>query len=589
MGSSKNYFVNSLIKGYEDTRHDGSKVKLKPMTVLVITSRRSKVDELLTEDDLPADGKVGKWDDFHKIYDDEFQTVEPTGKYIRIEVEQGLACTIFQRSAVCTNAFIEKYLQYRYRPLDTTTHLWELFDLIVIDEAHSLVLDASYQSAPFYVIELINEFCARHKAAADDPEKHKAPRCGNLLLMTGSVEPMKTLPLPMEPHIIDRMEQCINVRPQNIHFLSTDEAHAQLIQQLKKGEKAVYFTNHTPDAEDFLDGTDIDPAKVAVSFSKKEKRDKLAKDNPEAFARMVSVEASVANNKLLPKDIHLWLTTSRNKEGINIENVDIKHLYVESHIQSDIIQMAGRIRKGVEHMYVIIDAQDNHASEWKYLAEFSRTYLATSVNANGSIDDACNAMLEDICLYNDYTGLFNQKDAKVTAYDKKNGCKDVCDCIDYFHEDKPYVRYSYLDNVFRYYHLREVSKRLQAMELRVFRRAADETGTLERLFKRWFPASTVHPYVPSEEMKNAAALEYLTGMGIFKRGRLFTREEHGAMIVRLNEIYGTTLTSLNSLIKKCVPYKLEQVSRNSGTTCYGLYRCVPNPKAQAREPAISAA
>ena len=90
VGSGKNFFVNQLIKGYEDTRHDGSKVKLKPMTVLVITSRRSKVDELLTEDDLPADGKVGKWDDFHQIYDDEFQTVEPPGKYIRNEVEQAL-------------------------------------------------------------------------------------------------------------------------------------------------------------------------------------------------------------------------------------------------------------------------------------------------------------------------------------------------------------------------------------------------------------------------------------------------------------------------------------------------------------------
>lgn len=60
-------------------------------------------------------------------------------------------------------------MQYRYRPLDATTHLWELFDLIVIDEAHSLVLDASYQSAPFYVMELINEFCARHKAKCKEP------------------------------------------------------------------------------------------------------------------------------------------------------------------------------------------------------------------------------------------------------------------------------------------------------------------------------------------------------------------------------------------------------------------------------------
>ena len=52
------------------------------------------------------------------------------------------------------------------------------------------------------------------------------------------------------------------------------------------------------------------------------------------------------------------------------------------------------------------------------------------------------------------------------------------------------------------------------------------------------------------------------------------------MIVRLNEIYGTKLTSLNSLIKKCVPFKLKQVSRNSGTTCYGLYRFVPIPNTQ---------
>lgn len=578
VGSGKNFFVNQLIKGYEDTRHDGSKVKLKPMTVLVITSRRSKVDELLTEDDLPADGKVGRWDDYHQIYDDEFQSVEPTGKYIRIEDEHGLGCTVFQRSVVCTNAFIERYMQYRYRPLDATTHLWELFDLIVIDEAHSLVLDASYQSAPFYVMELINEFCARHKAAAADPKQHTAPHCNNLLLMTGSEEAMKKLSLPMEPHIIDRMEQCVNVRPKNIHFMTAEEAHAQLIQQLKNGEKAVYFTNHTPDAEEFLHGTDIDPAKVAVSFSKKEKRDKMAKDDPEAFNRMVRVEASVASDKLLPKDIHLWLTTSRNKEGINIENEDIAHLYVESHIQSDIIQMAGRIRKGVEHMYVIIDSQDNHNLEWRYLSEFSRTYLATSVNSAGSIDDACNAMLEDLCIRNSYNDLFNRKDAKVTAYQKK-GCKDVRDCIDYFHNTFPPVRYSYIDNVFRYYKMRDISLHLQNTELKVFRNAADESGKLEKLFQRWFPTSTVHPYVPSEEAKNQAALEYLTNMGIFKRGRQFNQVEYDSMVQHLNLIYGTQLKRLADLMKKSVPYTLKRVGGDSHKACYNLYRCVPNAHA----------
>ena len=606
VGSGKNYFVNQLIKGYEERLPDDTVKKHDPILVLVITSRRSKVDELLapkrkegeeaeeseeflTEEDLPADDKVGKWDNYHRIYNDEFERVEKTGKYIRFENEYGLGCTVFQRSVVCTNAFIERYMQYRYRPLDATTHLWELFDLIVIDEAHSLVLDASYQSAPFYVMELINEFCARHKAAANDPEKHPAPRCGNILLMTGSVKPMKKRSLPMEPHVIDRMEQCVNVRPKNIHFISADEAHAQLIQQLKAGEKAVYFSNHTPNAKKFLEKTDVDPAIVAVSFSDKEKRDKLAKDDPEAFARMVRVEAEIANDKTLPKDIHLWLTTSRNKEGINIENADIAHLYVESHIQSDIIQMAGRIRKGVEHMYVIIDAQDNHASEWKYLAEFSRTHLVTSINSAGSIDDACNAMLEDICIRHDFTGLFNQRNAKVTAYDKQKGCKDVRDCIDFFHDIFPHARYSYIDNVFRYYHMREVSKRLQATELRVFKRAVEESGKLEKLFRRWFPTSTVHPYVPSEDAQYQAAIEYLLSMGIFEPRRRFTQEEHDEMVRHLNRIYGTTLTSLTSLMKKCVPYMLDRVGGTKGSNCYGQYRCVRNPKATVKEPVLPAA
>ncbi len=190
VGSGKNHFINQLITGHTDKRHDGTEAHLDPMLVLIITSRRSKVNELLTDADLPIDGKIGKWDYYHQVYDPSFPAIEFTGKYLSLEDDQGTH-KVFQRSVACTNAFIDKYFQYRYHPQDITTHLWELFDLIVVDEAHSLVTDASYQSAPFHVNELIREFCARHKAAEEDPEHHKAPRCKNLLLMTGSVTPMK--------------------------------------------------------------------------------------------------------------------------------------------------------------------------------------------------------------------------------------------------------------------------------------------------------------------------------------------------------------------------------------------------------------
>lgn len=590
VGSGKNFFVNSLIKGRTDKRHDGTKAQLEPMTVLVITSRRSKVDELLTEDDLPADGKVGLWDDYHMTYDEEFEKVEITGKYIRLENEWGLPCTVFQRSVVCTNAFIEKYMQYRYKPRDCTTPLWDLFDLIVIDEAHALVTDTSYQSAPFYVIELINEYLRRHKAAEDDPEHNKAPLCKNLLMMTGSVAPMKKLSLLAEPHVIDRMEECINVRPKNIHFMSMEDARKQLVKQVENGEKVVYFCNHTPNIADFIEDTAIDPAKVALSFSKKEARDRLAKDAPQVFARMERVEKAIADDHLIPDDILLWLTTSRNKEGINIENKDIHHLYVENHIQSDIIQMAGRIREGVEHMYVIVDSQDNHSPEWTGEADFCHRQLAATTSSDNSSLDACNRHLKLLCTRNSITNLFNTRDAQVAVYDKKKGYPVLQDYINYVHDTFPYVRYSYIDNVFRFYKMRETSCLYQGRMLHRFKNAVKEAPEkLQRVFQSWFPTSTVHPYIPSEEAQYQAALNYLLSVGIFEPGRRFTQEEHNEMVCRLNQIYGTQLTSLTSLMKKCVPYMLKQVSRNSGTTCYAQYRCVRNPKATVQEPVLPVA
>lgn len=574
VGSGKNHFINQLIAGYEDTLHDGTKVKLDPLYVLVITSRRSKVNELLTEEDLPIDDKIGKWTWDRQIFDPTFPSVEHTGKHIRLEGPLGVR-DFFQRSVACTNAFIERYMQYVYHPQDITSHLWEVFDLIVIDEAHSLVTDASYQTAPFHVNQLISEFVERHEAAKEDPEHHKAPRCGNMLLMTGSKAPMKKFTFPGKPHVIDLMEECINVIPQNIHFITSADAKAQLIKQLKNGEKAVYFSNHTPKIEEFLEGTSVDPATVAVSFSKQEGRDKLAKDDPAAYERMVRVETSVAEDNRVPSDIHLWLTTSRNKEGINILNNDIDHLYVESHIQSDIIQMAGRIRSGVQNMYVVIDSQDNHSPEWPNLAYFCNRHLATSTSSSGSIFDACNECLEDLCIRHGIEGMFNMKDAERTAYGRDTTCRVITDCIDYFHETFPYVRYSYLDNVFRFYQLRKISRQLQATELRLFKNAVTESEQLEALFRMWFPDSIVHPYVPSEEVRRQEAIAYLNEQGVLDVRNRFDQAACTAIRNELNRIYSTNLTSLNPLLKRCAPFKMKRVSNNPSNPAYNLYRAVP--------------
>ena len=565
VGSGKNHFINQLIAGHTDKRHDGTEVKLDPMYVLLITSRRSKVNELLTEDDLPLDDKVGKWNWFRqRISIPSYIPITHTDKQITLESQYGKQ-PYYPRSFACTNAFIERYLQYVYHPQDIKTHLWELFDLIVVDESHSLVADASYQSAPFYVDDLIREFCTRHKAAKEDPEHHKAPRCKNLLMMTGSVAPMREYPFPVEPHVINRMDECINVIPANIHFITSAEAKAQLNNQMQHGEKAVYFSNHTSQLDTFLKGTTIDPSAVALSFSKEEGREKLAKDAPDSVKRMEQVEESIAKDNLIPDDIHLWLTTSRNKEGINILNEDIEHLYVESHIQSDIIQMAGRIRCGVKHMYIIVDSQDHYFSSWQ-----DEPYLYRN-ESSGSVIDGYNNFLKNF--YGNVGTKPPFANTEPFAFDTERTCERVAAYVEHVHE-RAYVRYSYFDNAFHFYNLRDLSICLQTQEHNMFKRAMQAPGHIEAVFQEWFPDSVVHLYISIEEARKQKAAEYLHKLGITHATKRFTCDECTAIRNELNRIYNEDLTSLNSLLKKCLPLKMKRISNDKSNAGYNLYHAV---------------
>ena len=347
---------------------------------------------------------------------------------------------------------------------------------------------------------------------------------------------------------------------------------------MEAGEKVIYFCNHTPSIADFIEDTAIDPSKVAVSFSKKETRDRLAKDSPQIFARMERVEKAIADDHLIPDDILLWLTTSRNKEGINIENKDIHHLYVENHIQSDIIQMAGRIREGVEHMYVIVDSQDNHSPEWKGEADFCHQQMAAIAPSDNSSHDACNRHLKLLCTRNSITDLFDTRSAKTTVYDKKKGFLVLQDYINYVHDTFPYVRYNYIDNMFRFYKMRETSRKYQGRMLNRFKEAVkEEPEKLQTGFQRWFPTSTVHPYVPSEEARKQNAWAYLNSTQLAGTGKRFGDTQRQTMVCDFNAILGTDLKSLSSLLGKFSPYEVKRVSNTPSNKDYSTFYLKQRP------------
>ena len=64
-------------------------------------------------------------------------------------------------------------------------------------------------------------------------------------------------------------------------------------------------------------------------------------------------------NERIPDDIRLFITTSKNKEGINILNTDIGYVVSEAIDKSSLVQMAGRIRHGLFRLIVLYDVEQN--------------------------------------------------------------------------------------------------------------------------------------------------------------------------------------------------------------------------------------
>ena len=60
-----------------------------------------------------------------------------------------------QKKVVVTNAGIENFIKKKYNADDEKTYIWNFFDLIILDEAHSLATDATFTDSPFHVRDFL--------------------------------------------------------------------------------------------------------------------------------------------------------------------------------------------------------------------------------------------------------------------------------------------------------------------------------------------------------------------------------------------------------------------------------------------------
>lgn len=588
VGSGKNKFINRFVNG--DPEYN-----IPKMIVLVITSRRSKVDELHADEEAEYASCVGKWGNMtSEVYDE--GDIERFQDHLRtIHWEWG-EHAVYQKSVACTNAFIESYIKNVYDPTDPGTHIWNLFDMIVVDEFHALVMDAGYQPSPFYVNSLIWEIAYRHQRAdekeaghIDDPDDTIfRPLCKHLVLMTGTPDTVRKYPVPyMEPHILDMMETCVNVAPKNIWFLDMKQAREQLARLHAEKRRCLYFSNHVLYPEAFCNDTSIDPSTVAVSFSAKERRDKLAaaaqipenqrnddqKKLAQVYADMVAVENSIATSSLIPSRIWLWITTSRNKEGINIKDHDINDVFVEIHNYSDIKQMAGRIRHGAENLYIIVDAPGHKKELFPEDCVRTRLYLAPDVR---KIDDqtdltkwADNAFLKDLCDKKRIWDFLGNRTPSDLPYREKGHA--VQRYIEQIHQTEKYVRYDYFRNHFCYYYLSAVSNRYQKLQSQKFWDAEQDHSLYAEYFQKVFPTATVHPYKDRLDQMR----EFVESQLLDDPQRAFSTAQLLQHRAELNRIYfdgpDQYFEKMNSLLK-VIGYKVQRVCKDKSKPGYDRWR-----------------
>lgn len=504
VGAGKNKLIEKMMTGCPE---EG----IPRQTVLLITSRKSKVTEMLSKYPKYVFGKLC---DDHKYFEILTEAPLPVEYYEHPMQVGDLDYTITQRSVICTNAAIEKYLQHCHDPTNPFTHLWNRFDIIVWDEVHSLGLDSSYQSAPYHIMRLFQE-TYRMMRKAEKGEIDSAtgiPRCKNLIMMTGTHEAIDEISMPAETHYLNMLDICRSVSPANVHFPDTQHALEQIKEQLASGERIVYFANHVPSVDALAKTFGINKAQIAISFSDDDRRKEFKKrcdaeaqnDNlgtETDYERMVNVEEYLANKSCIRPDINLFVTTSRNKEGIDINDTDIHHVYVESHCLTDIRQMAGRIRRGAEHLYVITDSAGYTNSE-VYRERFFDKNLCTLKMWDDSSKPTEIHPLDEVlnihCRQFGVRGLVGNKNSSIRAYNKDH--PEIGKFIDSIKYKLPYIEYDYFTNQFCYNQYREHARDFIAREVKEFSVAQQSPTRLSEMFRKVFPQTQIHlPIIPQEE------------------------------------------------------------------------------------------
>ena len=459
VGSGKNYWVNTLSQMKDENG--------QPYNILLITSRKTTANAQAAKMD------ADRWVDLEKY------------------VGEGIGHKR-QIKAVCTNSGIEKFVKNQYKKTEPKTHIWNELDFIILDEAHSLAADATFSNAPFYVEQFIKW------------SVHENPSC-HVILMSGTPEPFDWLfsektKADSRFRTYDWRQECRSVEPKEIFIETEIGVQQDIFEKWKHGEKVIYFVSSIEKIKSIVDWLTRQEKSIindiAIAYSSDEK-DKIFESNYDVLIKKKSViQEALENKELLPDDVRIFLTTSKNKEGVNINNGDIKVMYADSTQRAELIQMAGRVRNGLDSLHIVYDAP------WYFRAD-SKLKMMIDANCIEAVRSAVEGYKEFRHKANSY--------AAMTYASYKEPLLSDSEIISQIESSFPSIRYDCFREKLLCYDGRAHGFEQLRMDTLVLHECIEtwtkadcmnkgipEGNTGEEMFKKWFPNSVLHvPLTPN--------------------------------------------------------------------------------------------
>lgn len=237
---------------------------------------------------------------------------------------------------------------------NTIDSLWSNFDLIVVDEIHSLLLDSSFMISQARLGEMIKAFVKR----CTDPNKH-------MILMTATGNCIKPILKGWikNLHVLDLSKKTFSVTPKEIRVTPIEQVKREQEILYQNNIKFIYFYNGKAiKLSDYCRDTALDKKDGVSLFTDPKLREILRCTDPEEYKKMIEVEEYLAKHQCFPDYIKFVLSTSKYREAVSIKNYDFLYMYVDSHIPDEVIQYSGRLRCS-SYTLTIVDGAFQYGSK----------------------------------------------------------------------------------------------------------------------------------------------------------------------------------------------------------------------------------